>query len=681
VSGDWSEANHRYLAAALHWLRLALRRHAEGGRPPRPALAGASRKAIRGRALPAPADGEQAVTDGQVAAARQAWADAAAGEPGPALVELTARLGLSPFEQQILLLCAAMELDPATPGLCALAQHDERRPWPTFALALELFPDPSWEALSPRGPLRDWRLVEITQPPGQPLTASALRADERIVSYIKGLNYLDDRIEPLLAAVPRPEDGLPASQRVTATAVLAGWARSAELSPAPVVQLLGSDPAAKLSVAADAAGRLGRQLYRLPTGLLPPQPADLETVARLWSRESLLLPLVLYLDAQAEDGAAADRAVGRFLANSSGLFLLGTREAWPELMPAAPVLDVARPTAAEQHDLWLRALGPGAEPAAGQLTGQFDFDAATIARIARTAADDDDGERLPRLWDASIAICRPRMDALAQRIDIRATWDDLVLPEPELDLLHQIADQVRHRAEVYHDGGFAERLNRGLGITTLFAGPSGTGKTMAAEVLARDLRLSLYRIDLSAVVSKYIGETEKNLRRVFDAAEQGSALLFFDEADALFGKRSEVKDSHDRYANIEVNYLLQRMESYRGVAVLATNMRSALDQAFLRRLRFVVTFPFPAAAQRRVIWSKVFPARTRTAGLDLDRLAGLTATGGMIHNIALNAAFLAVRDAAPVTMPLVLAAARAEFRKLELPAAETDFAWHPEVAR
>ena len=204
------------------------------------------------------------MTDGQVAAARQAWADAAAGEPGPALVELTARLGLSPFEQQILLLCAAMELDPATPGLCALAQRDERRPWPTFALALELFPDPSWEALSPRGPLRDWRLVEITQPPGQPLTASALRADERIVSYIKGLNYLDDRIEPLLAAVPRPEDGLPASQRVTATAVLEGWARSAELSPAPVVQLLGSDPAAKLSVAADAAGRLGRQLYRLP---------------------------------------------------------------------------------------------------------------------------------------------------------------------------------------------------------------------------------------------------------------------------------------------------------------------------------------------------------------------------------------------------------------------------------
>jgi hypothetical protein len=706
VNGDWQAANSEYLAAALHWLRLVLRRHVQGGghaqdgglaqgsghgqdgglaqngsQAPRPALVNVGRRASRNLALPAGPGREPAVTDGQVTAAGQAWATAAADEQAPALVELSDRLGLSPFEQKILLLCAAMELDPAAPGLCALAQRDERRPWPTFALALELFDDPSWEALSPRGPLRDWRLIEITQPPGQPLTRSALRADERIVSYIKGLNYLDDRLEPLLTAIPAPQDGLPASQRITATAVLEGWARSGELSRAPVVQLLGQDAAAKLSVAADAAGRLGCQVYRLAAGLLPSQATDLETAARLWSRESLLLPLVLYLDAHAEDAGAPDRAVGRFLANSSGLFLLGTREAWPELMPAASVVDVARPTPAEQHATWLRTLGPGAEQTAGQLAGQFDFDVATIGRIARTAAGHDAGEQLTRLWDASAAICRPRLEALAQRIDGRATWDDLVLPEPELELLHQIADQVRHRADVYNGGGFGERLSRGLGITALFAGPSGTGKTMAAEVLARDLRLSLYRIDLSGVVSKYIGETEKNLRRLFEAAEQGSAVLFFDEADALFGKRSEVKDSHDRYANIEVNYLLQRMESYRGVAVLATNMRSALDQAFLRRLRFVVTFPFPAAAERHIIWSKVFPSRTQTADLDLDRLAELTATGGMIHNIALNAAFLAARDATPVTMPLVLQAARAEFRKLELPVSEGDFAWQPEVVR
>ena len=656
MSQDWHEANNDYLAAGLQWLRLALRRHAD-----------------------------PAVAEDQVAAALEAWTAGADGTPPPALVELSIRLGLAPFEQKILLLCVAVELDPAAGDLCALAQRDERKPWPTFALALGLFADRSWEALAPEGPLRRWRLIEITQLHGQPLTGSALRADERIVSYVKGLNYLDDRLEPLLTAIPTPETDLPASQQATITAIGQGWARSSALSPAPVVQLLGPDHATKLSVAADAAARLGRLLYRLPAGLLPPQSADLEIVARLWARESLLLPLALYLDTDSTDVAepgtgSPNRAATRFLALSSGLFLLGTRDAWPELMPVASVVDVARPTPAEQRATWLTALGPQAGPTADRLTGQFDFDVATIGAIARTVAGSVPDEQLPRLWDACAAICRPRMDALAQRIESAFGWDDLVLPEPELNLLRQITDQVRHRAMVYHDWGFADRLNRGLGITALFAGPSGTGKTMAAEVLANDLRLSLYRIDLSAVVSKYIGETEKNLRRLFEAAEQGAAVLFFDEADALFGKRSEVKDSHDRYANIEVNYLLQRMESYRGVAILATNMRSALDQAFMRRLRFVLTFPFPAAAERRAIWSKVFPPRALTAGLDLDRLAAFPATGGMISNIALNAAFLAVRADEPVSMPLVLQAARAEFRKLELPVAEGDFAWHQEVA-
>jgi SpoVK/Ycf46/Vps4 family AAA+-type ATPase len=228
---------------------------------------------------------------------------------------------------------------------------------------------------------------------------------------------------------------------------------------------------------------------------------------------------------------------------------------------------------------------------------------------------------------------------------------------------------------VYDEWGFRQKMNRGLGISALFAGASGTGKTMAAEVIANDLRLNLYRIDLSAVVSKYIGETEKNLRQLFDAAEDGGAILFFDEADALFGKRSEIKDSHDRYANIEINYLLQRMEAYRGLAVLATNMKSALDQAFLRRLRFIVNFPFPGAEDRKRIWRKVFPAETPIERLDYDRLARLNLTGGSIHNIALNAAFLAAQAGGAVTMPLVLAAARTEFRKLERPINEADLRW------
>src|SRR5207244_3600208 len=270
---------------------------------------------------------------------------------------------------------------------------------------------------------------------------------------------------------------------------------------------------------------------------------------------------------------------------------------------------------------------------------------------------------------------RPRLDMLAQRLDARATWDDLVLPDEEMSMLHQLAEQVWQRSTVYEEWGFARKMNRGLGISALFAGESGTGKTMAAEVIANDLCLNLYRIDLSAVVSKYIGQTEKNLRRLFDAAEQGGAILFFDEADALFGKRSEVKDSHDRYANIEINYLLQRMEAYRGLAILATNMKSALDPAFLRRLRFIVRFPFPGVAERKAIWQKVFPADIPKVGLDYDRLARLNITGGHIHNITINAAFLAARTNSPVSMPLVLTAARAEFRKIERPINEADFRW------
>ena len=254
-----------------------------------------------------------------------------------------------------------------------------------------------------------------------------------------------------------------------------------------------------------------------------------------------------------------------------------------------------------------------------------------------------------------------------------AGWEDLVLPDDELTLLRHIVDQVRGRATVLRSWGLAERVTRGSAVTALFAGGSGTGKTLAAEVIAHELELDMYRIDLAGVVSKYIGETEQNLRRVFDAAEEGGTLLMFDEADALFGKRSEVKDSHDRYANIEVSYLLARMEDYRGVAVLATNLRHALDDAFLRRLRFIVTFPFPAPAERAKLWARAFPPRAPVGELNIERLAKLAASGGMIRNIALNAAFCAAGQRTEVTMELVLEMARIEFRKLERHINDADF--------
>ncbi len=266
-----------------------------------------------------------------------------------------------------------------------------------------------------------------------------------------------------------------------------------------------------------------------------------------------------------------------------------------------------------------------------------------------------------------------RIDELAQHIEPLATWADLVLPEAQIETLHEIVAHIRQMGVVYGDWGFAAKSTRGLGISALFSGASGTGKTMAAEVLANELGLDLYRIDLSAVVSKYIGETEKNLRRVFDAAEETGAILLFDEADALFGKRSEVKDSHDRYANIEVSYLLQRMESYRGLAILTTNFKAALDPAFLRRIRFIVNFPFPDAVLRAQIWRRVFPSQTPVDGIDLGRLTQLSVAGGNIRNIAMNAAFLAADAGEPVGMAHLLHATRGEYAKLEQPMSDAEF--------
>jgi hypothetical protein len=331
----------------------------------------------------------------------------------------------------------------------------------------------------------------------------------------------------------------------------------------------------------------------------------------------------------------------------------------------AVVLDVRHPQPEEQRAAWETVLdGP-----ADAIAGQFSLSVADIHTVAAEArARATDGEDTAALaWDLCRARLRARLDGLARRVEARAGWDQLVLPPAEIATLHAIAAQLRQRATVYERWGFAAQGSRGLGISALFYGPSGTGKTLAAEVLAASLRLDLYRIDLSSVVSKYIGETEANLRRVFDTAEESGAILLFDEADALFGKRSEVKDSHDRYANIEVSYLLQRMEEYRGLAVLTTNLKSSLDSAFLRRLRFVVQFPFPDAAHRAAIWRAVFPPGVPTQGLDWARLATLRVAGGNIRSIALNAAFLAADAGESVGMAHVLAATRSEYAKLERP--------------
>jgi hypothetical protein len=622
--------------------------------------------------------------------------DPASSDPPPALALLARRLGLTEFESHILLLCAAMELDTRTGSLCARAMQDAARPFPTFALALTLFDRPAWDAMSPERPLRYWRLIEINQPGAQPLVTSALKADERIVNYLKGLNYLDDRLAPLVTPVAREAAPLPVSQQQTSDALAEYLARARETAHPPVLQLLGADGQSKLLVAERAAARLGLLLHRIGADTLPAHGPDLETFARLWQREGALLPLALYIDAADVDrtsGPAAG-AVQRLCKRGMGAVFLDTRQQWPDLGRGALAFDVAKPTPAEQHAAWTDALGAAARDTASRLAGQFNFNLPSIqaiaagahARAAAAAAADaaqatapahlvDSARFAEIVWSDSLRHARPALDQLAQPLDAKARWEDLELPAAEKGLLHQVAQQVAARLAVYDAWGFRDRMNRGLGISVLFAGESGTGKTMAAEVLANDLSLMLYRIDLSSVVSKYIGETERNLRKLFDAAEDGGAMLFFDEADALFGKRSEVKDSHDRYANIEINYLLQRMETYRGLAILATNMKSALDGAFCRRLRFIINFPFPGPTERLAIWRKAFPARAPLSGLDYARLARFNVTGGSIHNIALNAAFLAAHAGEPISMRLVMEAARNEYRKLEKPINEAEFRW------
>jgi hypothetical protein len=644
----WQAVNEQYLTRSLAWLRARLEAAAK--------------------------------SDATDPTEREEDAPSVDGEYQPALEVLAARFGLSDFEKRVLLLCAAMEFDTRTAGLCAAAHGDPAKPFPTASLCFSLFCDGAWDVLSPERPLRQFRLIEIDRQPYLPLTASPLRVDERIVSYMKGLNYLDERLALMLSPLEiadRPP--LPPSQQAVADRIVSDIQAGADpVRGFPVIQLLGADCEDKRTIAADVAERLGLQLYRITADLIPQSIDELDTFARLWQRECRLVPLGLYVDVSDGVEKHSDPAVRRFLTRLSGITFCDIRDLQPGLDGRSVVIDVAKPTSAEQCSAWCARLPATAADTAQQLAGQFDLNLAAIDRITETVHDahfHDPSALAQHLWQGCRENTRPRMDQLAQRVDFRATWEDIVLPDDELGLLRQVASQVRHRGKVLDEWGFRNKMNRGLGVTALFAGESGTGKTMAAEVIANDLQLDLYRIDLSSVINKYIGETEKNLRRLFDAAEDGGAILFFDEADALFGKRSEVKDSHDRFANIEVNYLLQRMESYRGLAILATNNKKALDTAFLRRLRFIIDFRFPDTTQRKQIWRRIFPEQTPISGLDHNHLAKLRLTGGNIYNIALNAAFTAARERPHVDMRAILNATKAEMIKTQKPLNVGDFQW------
>jgi SpoVK/Ycf46/Vps4 family AAA+-type ATPase len=594
-----------------------------------------------------------------------------------ALDSLCTAFGLSKFERQILLLCAGPELDGEFSRCCSTAPGSAGNPWPSFGIALAALPDAHWDALAITAPLRRWHLIETN---ASPLVTSTLRLDERILFHLTGVASFDERLVGLVRPLVDAAELAP-SQAVVCDRLADVWRASFEArAPTPVLQLCGGDSGAKRILATHLAGGANLRAFSLSAAGLPTNLSELETLHRIWEREAILQNAALLLECDRLETADAthDLAVDRWAELSRTPLLISTREPRRNLDRTTVTVDIRKPTSAEQRLVWERELGENAAGLNGhveRVISQFDLSATAI----RTAAGRMAGAELPpeqagsRLWDACRIHARPRLEELAQRIPSHATWDDLVLPEPQMQALRTIGMQVRHRAKVCDEWGFSEQSARGLGLSVLFCGPSGTGKTLAAEILANELQLDLFRIDLSAVVSKFIGETEKNLRRVFDAAEEGGAVLLFDEADALFGKRSEVKDSHDRYANVEVSYLLQRMEAYRGLAILTTNMKDALDPAFLRRLRFVVQFPFPDQPHRAQIWQRVFPARTPTENLDHPALSRLSIAGGNIRSIALNAAFAAADANTPVRMDHVLRAARLEYEKIEKPltAAET----------
>lgn len=630
MTHDWTEANRRQLMAALADMRARFERYAGDA-----ASAGAA------------ADVHEAEP----------------GSPATALDVLCASFGLSPFERQILLLCAGVELDESFARLVASIQSPTAAP--TFGLALAVLPDAHWSALSPGSPLRRWRLVEVGA--SERLVSAPLRVDERVLHYLTGLSTPDEHLAGFVRPVTA-ERQLSDSQSALAEAIATAWKGGS--SPLPIVQLVAGGASDTRSIAAAAALRLGLRLHAMPAHAVPHAVSDRESLMRLWEREAILSGSALLVEA--DDVASAEpTGVGDlrdFLEQTHGAIAVSMHE--PIALPerATATFDVRKPTTAEQRALWsgfLAEHGVGLNGEIDQLVQNFDLDAQAIRDASQQAVGSGTDDAGSRLWENARRRVRPQLDGLARSIEPAAGWDDLVLPDLQMQMLHDIATQVRNRLTVYERWGFATRSSRGLGVSALFAGPSGTGKTLAAEVLANELQLDLYHIDLSRVVSKYIGETEKNLSRVFDAAEAGGAILLFDEADALFGKRTEVKDSHDRYANLEVSYLLQRMESYRGLAILTTNMKGSLDDAFIRRLRFIITFPFPDAGQRAEIWRRIFPAKTPTEELDPRKLARLNVAGGNIRNIALAAAFLAAEDGSAVQMHHLLRAARGEYAKMD----------------
>jgi hypothetical protein len=621
------------------------------------------------------------------------------------LQRLSEVFGLSRFDEQCLIICLAPELDRKYEKLYAYLQDDVTRKKPSVDLAVSLTSDGFEEKLAarqafrPGSPLLRYKLVRLTDTPSDdrsPLLSRSLKLDDRIVDFFLGANQIDYRlagIASIVRASTELGDSVPDdSKRNVLDLVRMHFEEEAAVRGTLVIHLDGSYGSGKRALAEIAASAIGVPLLVVDIAKMITAPAPLEELVWLAGREALLQPAMLCFEnldsIPNENKALADLLLEVAKECSWVTFLLGAgawrpRKTFDDLVFVSAHLSA--PDDAERISVWKRLAEPfdvADNIDFGELASKFRFTHGQIRDALLTARDNTrwrpPDQRQVQLSDLSAA-CRAlsghKLNDLARKVQPIYTWSDIVLPQEVLSQLREICQRVVYRHRVMGDWGFGRKLSMGKGVNALFAGPSGAGKTMAAEIIAAELELDLYKIDLSGVVSKYIGETEKNLDRVFSAAEDANAILFFDEADALFGKRSEVRDSHDRYANIEISYLLQKMEEYQGLAILATNLKANLDESFTRRLAFTIHFPFPDEASRLLIWRGIWPHELDVdEGVDLQFLSHqFKLSGGNIKNVALGAAFFAAGDGGRVTMSHLLHATRREYQKLGKPLSDEQF--------
>lgn len=612
----------------------------------------------------------------------------------PSFARLAQACHLSAFDIAVVFIVLAPEIDLRYERLYAYLQDDINKKRPSVDLVLNLLCADVATKLQMHSrfqtdtPLVGHRLIQLIPDNGRtdsPLLAYFLKLDDLVIASLLGNTSLDRRLAPSCELfVPGDTHDSP-PPRQDAVLSQPPPARSTADTGEPLrLYFEGPDNLEKRWTARLYAAKHQRPLVVAHLAQMQAVSVGFEASLRVLFRQTWLLDAALFLDGyealRDSDRPLHHRHLLQQLAEFTGtVFLAGTFPWKPqeEVPLGIATISFGIPTAARRLDCWRNSLQQHGilldEETLRSLSVRFQLTSAQIADATGSAIQRTRWEAPSRtsptgheLFEAARQQTRNTLAKLATRIDVFRHWEGLILPDDAIAQLREVCNQFTHRQQVLTEWGFARKLAYGTGINALFTGPSGTGKTMAAEIVAKELGLDLYKIDLAAVVSKYIGETEKNLDKIFTAADHANAILFFDEADALFGKRSEVKDSHDRYANLEISYLLQRMEQYEGIAILATNLRQNLDEAFVRRLAFIVQFPFPDEMMRKRIWADIWPASVPLAeDVDLDALAKqLKLSGGNIRNIALSAAYLAAGNGQIVTREHIQQASQRELQKL-----------------